>query len=56
MTFVMSLLSLIFAAVAFAGYKTIFKIEENDEDVAEVLKATVETHKIDNNHKMAGSH
>ena len=37
MTFLMSLFSLIAAAVAFAGYKTIFKIEENDEDHVLVL-------------------
>ena len=51
MTFLMSLFSLIAAAVAFAGYKTIFKIEENDEDVADVVEATIESHKIDVNHE-----
>lgn len=56
MTFLMSLFSLIAAAVAFAGYKTIFKIEENDEDVADIVEATIESHKIDVNHKTVVSH
>lgn len=56
MTFLMSLFSLIAAAVAFAGYKTIFKIEENDEDVADVIEATVDAHKFDVNHKTMASH
>lgn len=56
MTFLFSLFSLIAAAVSFAGYKTIFKIEENDEDVADVVSAKVASHKHDANNGMAASH
>ncbi|UOX37782.1 hypothetical protein [Weissella cibaria] len=52
MTFLFSLFSLIAAAVSFAGYKTIFKIEENDEDVADVVSAKVASHKHDANNGM----
>ena len=38
------------------GYKTIFKIEENDEDVADVVSAKVASHKHDANNGMAASH
>lgn len=53
MTFLFSLFSLIAAAVSFAGYKTIFK---NDEDVADVVSAKVASHKHDANNGMAASH
>lgn len=56
MTFLFSLFSLIATAVPFAGYKTIFKIEENDEDVADVVSAKVASHKHDANNGMAASH
>jgi len=56
MIFLFSLFSLIAAAFSFAGYKTIFKIEENDEDVADVVSAKVASHKHDANNGMAALH
>ncbi|WP_164940978.1 hypothetical protein [Weissella cibaria] len=56
MTFLFSLFSLIAAAVSFAGYKTIFKIEENNEDVADVVSAKVASHKHDANNGMPALH
>ena len=56
MTFLFSLFSLVATAVSFAGYQTIFKIEENDEDVADVASAKLASHKHDTNNGMAASH
>lgn len=56
MTFLFSLFSLVATAVSFAGYQTIFKIEENDEDVADVVSAKLASHKHDANNGMDALH